>query len=75
MPMRAPPPAVKLPTRAQNAFDEFGSLPVEEKTYDPLRTAFPKTTVAVTLIVCVARACDVAVIVTDCPDGGTNGAV
>jgi len=72
-PMRAPPPAVNLPTRAQNVFD--GSLPVVEKTYGPLRTAFPKTTFAVTLIVSVARACEVAVMVTICPGGGTSGAV
>jgi hypothetical protein len=29
--MRAPPPAVKLPTRAKNAFEEFVSLPLVEK--------------------------------------------
>ena len=71
--MRVPPPAEKLPTRAQNAW--VGSLPLVEKTYGPLRTAFPKTTVTVTLIVSVARACEVAVMVTICPGGGTSGAV
>ena len=75
MPMRAPPPAVKLPARAQNAFDKFFTLPLVEKTYGPLNTASPKTTVAVTLIVSVARACEVAVMVIACPGGGTSAAV
>jgi hypothetical protein len=52
-----------------------GSLPLVEKAYGPLRTAFPKTTVAVTLIVSVERALEVAVMETICPGGGTSGAV
>jgi len=71
--MREPPPAERLPTRAQNAW--VGNLPLVEKAYGPLRTAFPKTTVAVTLIVSVERALDVAVMETICPGGGTSGAV
>lgn len=72
MPLRVPPPAEKLPSRAQNAL--VGNLPYVEKTYDPLKTAFPKTTVTVTLMVSVETACEVAVMVTICPAGGTSGA-
>ena len=43
--------------------------------YCPLSTAGPKTTLAVTLMVCVATAFEVAVMVTVSPGGGTRGAV
>src|SRR5579871_74642 len=74
LPTRVPPPAEKLPARAQNSPE--GKRPLVLKTKLPLSTALPKTIESgLVLRVIFETACDVAVIVTFPPGGGTGGAV